>query len=511
MSGDTEVIRQFLVSLGFQVDQTGLKKFVSGLGAANNAALLTGKAVLGVAVAAEAMVVQFASSMEKLYYQSKRTGSSVENLQALEFGSRKIGLAAGVAREALEAMTSAVRMNPGLRGLVDSLLGKKTSGLDQAQVMIELVQKLSSLPHFQGARFAQLFGMDEKTFFMLKEGLPELIKAEQERRDLNKQAGIDAQKAAEAGKEYANSIKDITERVSVLRDKLAVELLPSFRDFNGQVVTALNNLAKFKADDHPVMKGVGGTVVGAGKSLGQLSTGIAQGDWSQIWSGLKGVMYNAPGTALIRKGYGKIEDGFDWVNKWRNSYRPGGANADTANPHGLPLGMRQNNPGNLRSWPGAPTQNGFASFSSSQYGLQAMAANLLSYYNKRGLNNVRDIVARWAPASDGNNTSAYVESVSKRLGVGATDALNLKDPAVLSRLMGAMIQQEQGYKPFGSAELLAAAQSRLGGAGKQVVLNQKTDIHVAGGDSPTSTGRAVAAAQDQVNNGLVRNFQGAVQ
>lgn len=143
-----------------------------------------------------------------------------------------------------------------------------------------------------------------------------------------------------------------------------------------------------------------------------------------------------------------------------------------------------------------------------------MAGNILAYYNKYGLNTVRSIVARWAPSNE-NNTGAYVDAISKRLGVGENDKLDLKDPAVLSRMMGAMIQHEQGYNPYGAAELTAAAQSRLGGAaggaGKQVVINQKTDIHVNGGDSPQATGRAVGMVQDETNGTMVRNMQGAIR
>lgn len=522
MAGDTEVIRQFLVSLGFQVDQNGLKKFVGGLGATNNAAMLAGKAVLGVAVAAEAMVIQFSSSMEKLYYQSKRTNSTVENLQGLEFGSRKIGLAAGVARDALEGMVGAARMNPGLRGLIDGLLGKDTGGLDQSRVMLDLVQKLADMPHYAGAQYAQMFGMDEKTFLMLKDGLPELLKAEEERRGLNRQAGIDAQAAAEAGKEYANSIKDITERVSVLRDRLSIELLPAFREFNREIVTALDNATKFKLSEHPQLEGGVNTVVGAAKgvreSASDLFGGIGSLDAGRAWGGLKGVITNSPGGVAVRKGFGAIND-------WRDSYRPGGSRSDNptappsqgppVSPSGkqLPRGLRQNNPGNLRSWGNTPVVDGFANFGTAGEGLSAMAGNLLAYQRKHGLNNVRDIIARWAPKKDKNDTGAYIDAVSQRLGVGAGDELNLKDPAVLSKLMGAIVQHENGYNPYGTAELMAAAQSRLGngGAGKQVVIHSKTDIHVNGADSPAETGRSVAMVQDQVTGNMVRNMQGAIQ
>lgn len=511
MAADTEVIKEFLVSLGFHVDETGLKKMVGGLGQTDKAAAVAGKAVLGIAVAAEAMVVQFSSSMEKLYYQSKRTGSSVENLQALEFGSQKIGLAAGSAREALEGMTSALRMNPGLRGFVDGLLAKDTSKMQQTEVMLELVQKLSDMPHFQGAQYAQMFGMDEKTFLMLKDGLPELIKAEKERIDLNRQAGIDAQAAAEASKEYANSIRDITVRVGVLRDKLAIELLPTFRAFNHQVIESLDAASHLTADDFQP-KYI--------KGFAKEKWGDVKETWRDVKSGVKQKWADYKADVRAGNYFGRKSDAPEQrFPGFIPPTAPSPAPSATPAPEKLPRGMRNNNPGNMRAWaPGQEKRDGFVVFPTMQSGLSAMAAQLLKYQTAGGLNNVRDIVSKWAPKDDRfgrgdhNETDAYVAAVSQRLGVGAGDKLDLKDPQTLSHLMGAMIRQEQGYTPFGSAELLAAANSRTGGtAAPSVTVNQKTDIHVGGGESPRETAREVALVQDETNGNLVRNMRGIVQ
>jgi hypothetical protein len=165
---------------------------------------------------------------------------------------------------------------------------------------------------------------------------------------------------------------------------------------------------------------------------------------------------------------------------------------------GTPLGLRQNNPGNLRSWGDAAVQNGFASFRTPQEGLSAMAGNLLAY-SRRGLNNIHDIVSTWAPASDKNDTKSYIADVMKKMGASEYQTLNMKDPESLGKLMGAMIGHEQGYNPYGTSALTSAANSRI-------QLTQSTRIIVQGAGDPAAVGRHVANEQRNLNAELVENL-----
>lgn len=111
-----------------------------------------------------------------------------------------------------------------------------------------------------------------------------------------------------------------------------------------------------------------------------------------------------------------------------------------------PLGLRNNNPGNLRSgvaWLGVTGENeGFSVFSDSLYGLRAMAVDLSTKINDDGLDTVTAIITKYAPPSE-NNTSAYIASVAASMGVDA-DATLTSDPETLASLMRAQINVEQG-------------------------------------------------------------------
>lgn len=184
-----------------------------------------------------------------------------------------------------------------------------------------------------------------------------------------------------------------------------------------------------------------------------------------------------------------------------------------------PRGIRNNNPGNLNfvGQTGATRETGpngrFAVFQTAEEGLQALA-HQLRLYSQRGINSVRAIISKFAPPSE-NNTQAYINSVSKRLGVDANSTLDVNDPRVMQGLMDAIIKVENGRNPYSTEQLATASGVR--GAGAQpaaatpVSVSQETTIHVTGGGDAQATAEAVAQAQNGVNQRLVRNMRTAVQ
>jgi hypothetical protein len=133
----------------------------------------------------------------------------------------------------------------------------------------------------------------------------------------------------------------------------------------------------------------------------------------------------------------------------------------------LPRGLRNNNPGNIVlsdiPWLGkiAGEDERFETFQTPEHGLRALSLNLLNYARKYGLQTIEDIIPRWAPASE-NNTSAYINSVSQKLGIDPTQPLNLEDPDMLAKLSSAIVAHENGKDPYAPDQYLMAAQSASG-------------------------------------------------
>ncbi len=130
-----------------------------------------------------------------------------------------------------------------------------------------------------------------------------------------------------------------------------------------------------------------------------------------------------------------------------------------------PIGLRQNNPGNLRDtptpWQGAVgAQGGFEQFDTPENGIRALARNLQTY-GKRGLNTVEGIIGRWAPPNE-NNTGAYIGTVAQALGVDPRQPLDMNDPQTLAKLSTAIIQHENGQQPFAPEQIMSGVQAAFG-------------------------------------------------
>jgi hypothetical protein len=116
---------------------------------------------------------------------------------------------------------------------------------------------------------------------------------------------------------------------------------------------------------------------------------------------------------------------------------------------GAPLGMRNNNPGNLKAdgtqWEGMAGQNGgYVQFASPEAGVRAATVNLRNSILLHGRSTLQDVIGAWAPASDGNDVSAYVGDVSKRTGLAANAPLDPNNPAQMKSVVSAIFAHENG-------------------------------------------------------------------
>lgn len=114
-------------------------------------------------------------------------------------------------------------------------------------------------------------------------------------------------------------------------------------------------------------------------------------------------------------------------------------------------GLRNNNPGNIRSskgttWVGQTgvDSKGFVVFSSMEYGVRAVAIILRNYVSKYGLQTVAQIINRWAPPSE-NDTAAYTQFVAGVVGVEPGAPVDwLNDDEAMRLLIRAISRQENG-------------------------------------------------------------------
>src|SRR5574343_979367 len=478
MTPNEQILRSFLVSVGFRIDDNAFRRFQEGMSRADSKALLVAKSVTAVAVAAEAMVHIFSMSMEKLYYASQRTKASVKNIQALEYGAQQIGISADTARGSLEAMASAIRMNPGLRGLLDQMLGRSTAGEDQVKVMLDLVQKLSTMPHMVGAQFAQMFGMDEQTFLMYKQKMPELLEAMERRRRLAKQSGIDEERAAANAREYMNLWRTLLERIEIVSQKLASDLLPQFKKLVEFLDDAVTKAADFSFDPATIkyVQEMRDALFGIVDSLIQIAEKVGLIDFGKMFAGSVQqdmLAFAHLLNAILQLIRGDLEAAK--ASFGQAIYRLQGS------PTAKHPDIKQSVSGKI----GEPQQTLTAGMTTGEVEAGSKAA-----YER----NLAAINAEIKKNDSGAGSDAMMQELAR-----------MQSPASPSLLQQAA--SYRGYAPVASAGAGGAATP----ADKKVELNMKTDIHVNGAGDPGAVARNVAGAQRNVGADIVRNMEGVVR
>ena len=116
-------------------------------------------------------------------------------------------------------------------------------------------------------------------------------------------------------------------------------------------------------------------------------------------------------------------------------------------------GIRNNNPGNIRKgdpWQGlaAPPDDGeFCRFVAPEWGIRALARLLITYQDKHGLRQIRQIISRWAPPSE-NRTADYCRAVERDSGFKPDEKLDMHRWDDLRPLVMAIIRHENGGQPY---------------------------------------------------------------
>lgn len=243
------VLDEFLVALGFKVDETSLKKFTTAVSNVEKAVFRLGTAVTGAAAAVVAGVTVVSHQMEDLYYASQRTGATVENLMALRYAAGQIGVGAGQAQAALESFTRTLRLNPGTGALLKQL---RVEGNDPTDLFRSFLGKLKQFQPYIQAQYAQLFGIDPDTLLMMEQGLDQSFKDEAEFQKRRKAFGINGDEAGRAARDFDNSIRRLLSDLSliwvVIEEHLNPVLTPLIEKFEDWAETHAGDVAQGIAD-----------------------------------------------------------------------------------------------------------------------------------------------------------------------------------------------------------------------------------------------------------------------
>ncbi|ENF6095288.1 lytic transglycosylase catalytic [Salmonella enterica] len=277
-----ETIKDFLVSLGFGIDEAGYGKFESVLAGVTANAIKTGLAVEGAALSVVAFTAKIASGLDNLYRASQRTGATVQGIKSVGYAISQVGGSADAARGSLENLARFVRNNPGAEGFLNRL-GVQTrdaSGKmrDMSTIFTGVGQKLNSMPYYRANQYAQTLGIDENTLMAMRRGVGQFSA---QYSAMAKAIGFNADQAAVSSNRFMISLRAFGEMAGMARDKIGSNLADGLSgSLDNLRKRILENFPRIESTITKVVKGI----LWLGDIVGRVAFRIVEGvgdiiDW----------------------------------------------------------------------------------------------------------------------------------------------------------------------------------------------------------------------------------------
>ena len=262
------VIRDFLVSLGFDTDNSGLANMRSAMDGIEWKAKALNGALMALATGAVLAVRQTASELDKLYFSSQRIGASVTNINAYGNAIAQLGGSAEGAVGSLESLAEKIRNSPGYEGQIKSL-GVNTRDAngamrDRVEVMKDLSGVLAKMPSYQANAYANSLGIDQNTLMAMRDG--KFMANMEKYQKIQKELGLNDD-LAKSGNEFMTEYRDLTMMTKtgfqVIVMQAGKALIPILRLLNQMIQMGISAFSQL----HPAIK----SVLAAGLQLGMFA------------------------------------------------------------------------------------------------------------------------------------------------------------------------------------------------------------------------------------------------
>jgi len=485
-----DVIKEFLISLGFQVDDPqAVERFAS------QASVAIAGVVAGVAAAAAGMfafTTQIADEFDALGDLANRVNSTASELQEFGYVATMTGSSVEAANASIERLSSVAgdaAMGMGKGAKVFEQLGinvKDTNGQlkNSTDLMWEVGDAIKDMERGQQVAVLKRLGLDPTLVDTLTTSVGGL---RDEFKSVYAAVGLDANKAAEASGEFMDSMDRLKFVLGAVGKSLAVNFMSRFTD-------GMNRLRKLIVDNLPRIMSVLRPIIDLVLTAADVFIALA---------------YRAGQAVGVIIGWlGKVNEATDgWAGyilaaaaawKYLNL-------AFLATPIGLiislvtAIGLLIDD---FMTW-----KEGGDSF--IDWGKWSKEIALA----EAGVNFLKGVLESWFTM-----IFASVDALVRLFTGDFAGAFRAVEAAIesfmqIGRSSWEVIKGIGGAIGLGGGAALTpapAAAAAMGGSGAQSV-NQQTQIVVQGSSDPGATARAVAGAQSTVNADMARNLKGAAR
>ncbi len=552
-----ETIKEFLVGLGFNIDEAGLRNFTSSITNASLSAAALGAAVVAASAAIVGGVSSVAKGFDDLDQLAQKYNTTASSIDDFVDSASMVGIGGEAAESALASMNKVVgeaALGIGRGKVVLEKLGIQavdTAGKVRpvTDVMSDLQNKLAGLQRGQAMTIMEKLGLDPQLLRLFNGELGDIAKIQDEMSKNDVSVGFDFDNAIKESKAFQKSMIAMKTQANLtwhffttLWESLAVKIMPKVREGVERLGRAFEDIRRKFQDN-------GAQIVSAIAPILDVIIRVSS-SFLQLFGRLIGVVSSVLGR--IFDGLSRINDATDgWAGylaaaliAWR-VFNLG----FLATPLGAILGLSvailalyddfmtaQEGGESLFDWAGGikfvkdsfndllksiePILNVitalydmFVGLFTLDFGTFANGANTAANGIIGTFNLITDVIAN------------LISVIADLLGVDITPFANAFKDAFddISKSIEAMIGyiedsiasipsiSEAYDSVFGSPSLSAPTPQTQAAIGATASINQSTNITVNGSTNPNETASAIASKQSGVNSSLSRNLKGATR
>jgi hypothetical protein len=226
---NASVIRQFLVSLGWDVDQAGMNRFAGAIAVQSEAMRELGDGVKDAALKVVDFVRNLAEGLDSLYFMSGKTKASAANLDALKYAAEQTGLSFEGIASSVQGLANRITFKNGTAQLHQfGVEAKDASGKARDTVLViqDLMREIATRPVQMQGKMLDVFGIDPQVFQAFESGAAGKFFDEYSAK--LKTSGTDTDKAAADANRLMTAVRRYDADVKMLHDRIVTSLLDAW-------------------------------------------------------------------------------------------------------------------------------------------------------------------------------------------------------------------------------------------------------------------------------------------
>lgn len=246
--GGPGILRQLFVRLGYMVDPTSERNFLTSLTRATVGATLLSETFEHAGKMVEGVISRMALGFEKLGYMSRYTNTSVQDIRAFSYAVSQLGGDHQAAMQSMNQFYKNIRDNRGYEGLLKAMGVRTRDAQGNLLGFIEMSKQVGDFlrryPRDVARQYAMRLGIDDETFRLLREAPELLAKYEKQLKETQAALGVNNEQLKNQGTELATAWRRFMMVMEVVGDRIA-------QTFGPIITRVLNGISSWVTEHGP--------------------------------------------------------------------------------------------------------------------------------------------------------------------------------------------------------------------------------------------------------------------